>query len=40
VGQTTAILHLLVNKPANERWAVLINEFDEIGIGIDSGLIR
>jgi G3E family GTPase len=31
VGKTTAILHLLANKPANERWAVLVNEFGEIG---------
>jgi len=37
VGKTTAILHLLANKPANERWAVLVNEFGEIGI--DGGLI-
>ncbi|MDC9724714.1 MAG: GTP-binding protein [Gammaproteobacteria bacterium] len=32
VGKTTAILHLLKNKPANERWAVLVNEFGEIGV--------
>lgn len=32
VGKTTAIRHLLTNKPANERWAVLVNEFGEIGI--------
>ena len=32
VGKTTAIRHLLANKPANERWAVLVNEFGEIGI--------
>lgn len=32
VGKTTAILTLLANKPANERWAVLVNEFGEIGI--------
>lgn len=31
-GKTTAILHLLKNKPQNERWAVLVNEFGEIGI--------
>jgi G3E family GTPase len=37
VGKTTAILHLLTNKPANERWAVLVNEFGEIGI--DGGLM-
>lgn len=32
VGKTTAILSLLENKPANEKWAVLVNEFGEIGI--------
>ena len=32
VGKTSAILHLLKNKPDNERWAVLVNEFGEIGI--------
>jgi G3E family GTPase len=37
VGKTTAILHLLASKPDNERWAVLVNEFGEIGI--DGGLI-
>jgi len=31
-GKTTAILHLLAHKPATERWAVLVNEFGEIGI--------
>lgn len=31
-GKTTAILHLLAHKPAAERWAVLVNEFGEIGI--------
>ena len=31
-GKSTAILHLLRNKPANERWAVLVNEFGEVGI--------
>lgn len=31
-GKTTAILHLLKNKPQNERWAVLVNEFGEVGI--------
>ena len=37
VGKTTAILHLLASKPVHERWAVLVNEFGEIGI--DGGLI-
>ena len=32
VGKTTAIRHLLAHKPAAERWAVLVNEFGEIGI--------
>lgn len=31
-GKTTTILHLLANKPENEKWAVLVNEFGEIGI--------
>jgi len=38
VGKTTAILQLLENKPANERWAVLVNEFGEIGV--DGSLIQ
>lgn len=32
VGKTTAILNLLKQKPNNERWAVLVNEFGEVGI--------
>jgi len=32
VGKTTAILHLLKGKPADQRWAVLVNEFGEIGV--------
>jgi G3E family GTPase len=31
-GKTTAILQLLKRKPADEKWAVLVNEFGEIGI--------
>ena len=38
VGKTSTILHLLNNKPSNERWAVLVNEFGEIGI--DGALIE
>ncbi|MEG3765162.1 GTP-binding protein [Alteromonas sp. 14N.309.X.WAT.G.H12] len=38
VGKTSAILHLLTQKPAGERWAVLVNEFGEIGI--DGGLLK
>lgn len=37
VGKTSAILHLLKQKPANERWAILVNEFGEIGV--DGSLI-
>lgn len=32
VGKTTAIQHLLAQKPEQERWAVLVNEFGEIGV--------
>ncbi|GAB3261586.1 CobW family GTP-binding protein [Chitinimonas naiadis] len=32
VGKTTAIRRLLANKPADEYWAVLVNEFGEVGI--------
>lgn len=32
VGKTTAIMHLLGEKKADEVWAVLVNEFGEIGI--------
>ncbi|WP_342753891.1 GTP-binding protein [Pantoea sp. MBD-2R] len=31
-GKTTTLLHLLANKPEGEKWAVLVNEFGEIGI--------
>lgn len=31
-GKTTAILDILRRKPADEKWAVLVNEFGEIGI--------
>jgi len=31
-GKTTAILQLLQKKPVGERWAVLVNEFGEVGI--------
>ncbi|MGO1298951.1 MAG: GTP-binding protein, partial [Vibrio sp.] len=31
-GKTTTILHLLQHKPAHEKWAVLVNEFGDIGI--------
>ncbi|MBW4935898.1 CobW family GTP-binding protein [Marinobacter sp. F4206] len=32
VGKTTAILDLLKAKPESEVWAVLVNEFGEVGI--------
>jgi len=32
VGKTTLIRRLLETKPENERWAVLVNEFGEVGI--------
>ena len=47
VGKTSAILNLLAQKPPEERWAVLVNEFGEIGVdgsflegqtGADSGV--
>ncbi|MFN3239715.1 MAG: CobW family GTP-binding protein [Pseudomonadales bacterium] len=37
VGKSTAILKLLEAKPAQERWAVLVNEFGEVGV--DGGLL-
>lgn len=36
-GKSTAILNLLENKPQAERWAILVNEFGEVGI--DGGLL-
>lgn len=32
VGKTTAVRHLLAVRPDGERWAVLVNEFGEIGV--------
>lgn len=32
VGKTTAIRHLLAQRPPKERWAVLVNEFGEVGV--------
>jgi G3E family GTPase len=32
VGKTTAIRHLLAQHPADQRWAVLVNEFGEVGV--------
>jgi G3E family GTPase len=31
-GKTSLLRHLLAHKPAAERWAVLINEFGQIGL--------
>ncbi|WP_034915994.1 GTP-binding protein [Erwinia sp. 9145] len=31
-GKTTTLLHLLSQKPDSEKWAVLVNEFGEVGI--------
>lgn len=31
-GKTSLIKHLLTQKPAHERWAILINEFGQIGL--------
>ncbi|MDC3058745.1 GTP-binding protein, partial [Litorivicinus sp.] len=38
VGKTTAIRNLLSQKPNNERWAVLVNEFGEVGV--DASLLE
>jgi G3E family GTPase len=32
VGKTTAMLDLLRNKPTNSRWAILVNEYGEVGV--------
>jgi G3E family GTPase len=32
VGKTTAILDLARRRPADERWAVLVNEYGEVGL--------
>jgi G3E family GTPase len=38
VGKTSTILKLLEQKPADEEWAILVNEFGEIGV--DRGLVE
>jgi G3E family GTPase len=38
VGKTSTILHLLKSKPEDERWAILVNEFGEIGV--DGALLQ
>jgi len=37
-GKTTAIQYLLKHKPVNEVWAVIVNEFGQIGI--DGALLK
>jgi hypothetical protein len=37
-GKTSTILGLLSQKPKHETWAVIVNEFGEIGI--DGSLLR
>lgn len=32
VGKTTAILNLLKQRPSNEYWSILVNEYGEMGI--------
>ena len=32
VGKTTSILDLIARKPGSDRWAILVNEFGELGI--------
>ncbi len=32
VGKTSSIIDLFSQKPANEKWAVLVNEYGELGI--------
>ncbi|UVJ44022.1 CobW family GTP-binding protein [Pseudomonas sp. LS1212] len=31
-GKTTLIRHLMAQRPAGERWAILINEFGQVGL--------
>lgn len=38
VGKTTAIQHLLAQRPPEEKWAVLVNEFGTLGI--DAALLE
>ncbi len=37
VGKTTTVINLLKNKPPQSRWAVLVNEYGDVGI--DGALI-
>ena len=38
VGKTTAIRDLAARRPPHERWAILINEYGEVGL--DQALIQ
>ena len=38
VGKTTAVIDLLAGKPPGSRWAVLVNEYGEVGL--DAALIE
>ena len=35
-GKTTAILHLLKQKKAEEQWAVVINEFGKVSVDFET----
>jgi len=37
-GKTSCIKHLITHKPENERWAILVNEFGQIGL--DAALLE
>lgn len=37
-GKTTVLRHLMLQRPADESWAVLVNEFGEVGI--DAALLE
>ncbi|WP_240923049.1 CobW family GTP-binding protein, partial [Metapseudomonas otitidis] len=37
-GKTSLIRHLLAQRPVSERWAVLINEFGQVGL--DAALLE
>jgi hypothetical protein len=32
VGKTTAIQHLIAQRPPKEKWAIVVNEFGALGI--------
>jgi len=32
VGKTTAIRHLIAQRPPKEKWAIVVNEFGALGI--------